>query len=178
MNFKDKEIKDGEVILINVSEKKLIETTTQILKDYIMEKGYYVVYVTVNKPFSTLIEIYKREGINTDKIFIVDATTPYTEPHRIGNGVFVGSPKELTNISISTLSAIKKFELSKILILDSISTMLLYNNFDIVRDFIRFISDKMRELKITFVIMGIKELADEKIVSRIGQFCDKIIDAE
>lgn len=102
------EIKEGSTILINVSAKKLIETNNAILKYYISKKDYGVVYVTVNKPFSDLVEGFKKSKIDIDKIFIIDAVSPrsVSQSDRTENAVFIGSPKELTNISISTTSII------------------------------------------------------------------------
>jgi archaellum biogenesis ATPase FlaH len=97
---------------------------------------------------------------------------------RGGNAVFIGSPKELTNISITTTSKIKEFKKAKILIFDSISTLLVYNKFEVVKDFIRFISNKMKELKITFVMTCIKEMTDEKTIAELKAFADDIIYVE
>lgn len=174
-----REIKDGSVILIKVPSKKLIETNIQILKHYVRDKKYGAVYVTVNKPFSELIERFKEEKIDTSKIFVIDAVTPrkfVNGNSRAENAVFIGSPKELTNISITTTSKIKELKTAKVLIFDSVSTLLIYNEFDSVRDFIRFISNKMKELNVTFAMICIKDAADEKLVSQLSSFVDEIID--
>jgi KaiC/GvpD/RAD55 family RecA-like ATPase len=175
-----KEIKDGSVVLINVLSKKLLETNIRILNYYINEKKYDVVYVTVNKPFSALIEKFKEGEINTNKIFIIDAVSPRTETasSRTGNAVFIGSPKELTNISITTTSAIEKLTAAKILIFDSISTLLFYNDFETVKDFIHFIATKMKQLKVTFTMICIKDMTSEKVISELSAFVDEVIEIE
>jgi archaellum biogenesis ATPase FlaH len=174
------EIDEGDVVLINVTSKKLAETNTEILDWYISKKKSGVVYVTVNKPFSDLINGFKKANIDTNKIFIIDAVTPrkFVGGERLENAVFIGSPKELTNISITTTSTIKKFKEAKVLIFDSISTLLIYNKFNVVKDFIHFISNKMKELKITFTMICIKDMTDEKVISQISAFADKVINIE
>ena len=169
-------IKDGNTVLIIIPAEKLIETNTKILKRYITEKKNDVVYVTVNKPFSTLIEHFQKEKIKTDKIFIIDAISPHEV--RAGNAVFIKSPKQLTNISITTTSTIKKLKKAKILIFDSISTLLVYNKFEIVKDFIHFIANKMKELKVTFVMTCIKEMTDKKTISQLRAFVDNVIEID
>jgi len=172
----DGTIKEGNIVLLVIPSDKLIETNTKILKWYITKKKNDVVYVTVNKPFSTLIEHFQKEKINTNKIFIVDAISPHEI--RTQNAVFIKSPKELTNISITTTSTLEKLKTAKILIFDSISTLLVYNKFDVVKDFIHFISNKMKELKVTFVMTCIKEMSDKKTISELRAFVDDVVEVD
>lgn len=172
----DGKIEEGGIFLIVASSKRLIGINTEILKMYITKKGYDVVYVTVNKPFSTLVKGFQKEGIDMNKLFFIDAVSP--RKFRTGNAVFIDSPKELTNISITTTSTIKKIKTAKVLIFDSISTLLVYNKFEVVKDFIRFISNEMKELKITFVMTCIKEMTDKKIIAELRAFVDDVIEIE
>ncbi len=169
-----KSIKEGNVVLIVTPATKLIEINTQLLKWYISEKNYEVVYVTVNKPFANLIEKFQKAKIETSKIFIIDAVSP-REGVRTGNAVFIGSPKELTNISITTTSAIKKLKTAKVLIFDSISTLLVYNELEIVKEFVHFITNEMKNLKVTFVMSCIKEMTDKKTIEELKSFVDDVI---
>lgn len=178
--IKGDEIKEGSIVLIKVPSDKLAETNVSILKYYISKKNYGVVYITVNKPFSELLEKFEQEGIDTKKIFIIDAVTPrkLANGTRAENAVFIGSPKELTNISITTTSTIKNLKTAKVLIFDSVSTLLFYNNFETVKDFIHFISDKMKELKITFAMICIKDMTDEAVITQLSSFADDVIEIE
>jgi len=174
--IKGEKIRDGNVVLIIIPADKLIETNTKILKRYITGKKNDVVYVTVNKPFSTLIAHFQKEKIDTSKIFIIDAISPHEV--RAQNAVFIKSPKELTNISITTTSTLEKLKKAKILIFDSISTLMVYNKFEVVKEFIHFISNKMKELKVTFVMTCIKEMTDKKTLSDLRAFVDNIIEVD
>ena len=174
--FLKRRIKEGNIVLLVTPAEKLVETNVELLKWYISKKKYDVVYVTVNKPFSTLIERFQKEKIETSKIFIIDAISPSTTI--VGNAIFIGSPKELTNISISTTSTIKKLKTAKVLVFDSISTLLVYNKFEVVKDFIHFITNKMKSLKITFLMTCIKEMTDEKTIAELRAFVDDIIEIE
>ena len=175
-----KEIEEGETIMINVPSSKLTDVNSQLIKWYISRKDCNIVYVTVNKPLSDIHAGLIREGIDKSKVFIIDAITPrkFADNTRVENAVFIGSPKELTNISISTTSTIKNLKGAKVLIFDSVSTLLAYNDFDTVREFISFISNKMKELKVTFAIICIKDKTDEKIISKLTSFVDKVLNIE
>lgn len=138
------------------------------------KKNYDAVYVTVNKPFSYLIEGFQKAKIETSKIFIIDAISPRSLS-RTEKAVFLGSPKKLTNISITTTSTIKKLKTAKVLIFDSISTLLVYNDFEAVKDFIHYISNEMKNLKLTFVMTCIKEMTDEAKIAQLRAFVDDVI---
>jgi archaellum biogenesis ATPase FlaH len=171
-----KTIEDGSVVLVKVPSKKLDRTNTELLKWYISRKKCGVVYVTVNKPFSSLIDGFKKAKIDTNKIFIIDAVTPRVA--RTGNAIFVGSPRELINISISTTSVVEKFTDAKIIVFDSLGALLSYNKLETVIEFIQFISNKMRKLKITLAIICIKEMVDEKALSQLNSFVDYIFNVK
>ena len=95
---------------------------------------------------------------------------------RMGNAVFVGSPKALNNISITTTSTIKNLKESKVLIFDSVSTLLKYNSFEAVMDFIIFISGQMKKLKVTFAIVCVKDETNAEVVSKLISYADKVIE--
>lgn len=177
LNFK--EIKDGDTVLIIVPQAKVAKINTEILKYYITKLGYNAVYITVNKPFSALIDNFKRNKINTNKLFIIDAVTPVSAlTPRLENAVFAGSPSELTNISITTTSVIEKLGTAKILMLDSISTLFNYNDFKASINFIHFITNKMKSWKITFAMVCAKEMTDENALAHLKSFCDEVIEVK
>ena len=61
---------------------------------------------------------------------------------------------------------------------DSISTLLVYNKFEVVKDFVHFISNEMKNLKIAFVMTCIKEMTDEKTIAELRAFVDDVIEIE
>jgi len=64
------------------------------------------------------------------------------------------------------------------LMFDSISTLLVYNKFEVVKDFVHFISNEMKNLKIAFVMTCIKEMTDEKTIAELRAFVDDVIEIE
>jgi len=177
MAIKFSEIKTGEIVLFLTSETKYASANTEILKYYVNEKKNYCVYVTVNKAYVTLIKDFESKGVKTDKILVIDAVTPVgTGTQRSGNAIFIGSPRALTKISLIITSALKKVpEGERLLFLDSISTLLLYNGMGTVSKFSKFLIEKMREWKVSGAIISLeKEKADE-ISSYLSQIVDKVI---
>ena len=180
MAIKFSELKEGETVLFITSAQEYVSTNLAILKRYITNKKCYCVYITVNKPYATLIKLLQQEKIDTKKMFFIDAITPVASGmQRAGNAVFVGNPNGLTNISIATTSAIKSMpENHRLLFLDSISTLILYNDAGSVTKFSHFFINKMKEWNCTGAIISLEKETDEKMISQLSQFVDKVIEVK
>ena len=74
--------------------------------------------------------------------------------------------------------SIKKLKTAKVLIFDSISTLLIHNNFEAVKDFVHFISNEMKNLKVTFVMTCVKEMTEEPKIDELRAFVDDVIVVE
>jgi KaiC/GvpD/RAD55 family RecA-like ATPase len=170
------ELKKGEIILLVTSAEKYLSTSMQVLKHYCDGKKSCI-YVTVNKPYASLIKILNQHEINTERIFIIDGITPTSAGNKEKeNVIFIGNPRELTSISISTISAIKNLPKEKVLFFDSLSTLLIYNDSGSVTKFAHFLINKMKSLEISGVIISLEKEMDEKMRSQISQFVDKVVE--
>ena len=117
------------------------------LKQY--ENKISSVYVTLNKPFKTLQELFKREKIDIQKIFFIDAVTKTSERNaqETGHYSFVGTPADLTSISLKL------------------------DNAAVVSQFIHHLSSKMREWKVKGIIVAIhKEIQIKLNIFQVFQY--------
>ena len=171
------QLKEGEIILFVTPAEKYLSTNLEILKYYLNKQKDYCVYVTVNRPYASLITILKREKVATEKLFVIDAITPIGGAvQRAGNAVFIGSPQALTNISIAVTSAVQSLPKGKrFLFFDTVSALIVYNNTGSVTKFTHFLITKMREWDITGVLISLEKETDEKMLSQLTQFCDRCI---
>ena len=176
INFSD--FKKGEVVLLIISAQKYLEVSMNILKHYCNTQKNSCVYVSVNRPYSTLMNLIKKEKIETDKLFVVDAITPPSAQDKSANkAIFLGNPRGLTDISISAASAIKNLPKgNRTLFFDSLSTLLIYNDVGSVTKFAHFLINKMKEWNISGVIISLEKETDEKLSSQLSQFVDKVVE--
>ena len=157
------------------------EANLAILNYYLNKKNYSCVYVTVAKPYSTVLNIIAKNHIKTDKLFFIDCVTQAAaagELTRAGNVVF-SQPQALTNISIVLTNGIEKLpkDEGRVVVLDTLSTLMLYNEAQIVTRFVHSLTGKIRAWGIKSVILTLEEETDKKIIAQISQFCDKVIKA-
>jgi hypothetical protein len=169
-------LKDNFIVLMLVNPKKYTSVTVDMLR-YVTKKCMSI-YITVNRPYENLTSMLKKRGVNTDKMLFIDCIT------KTGGGNFenkkncllVASPKNLTDIGIVLEDTIKSFgKACKFLFLDSLSTLLIYNNKQTVLSFCHFLSTKIRVNGMSGAFISIESDTDKNIVSIISQFCDKVI---
>ena len=169
------DIEKNEIVLITVPGVQLPQLEKDFVK-YMAKKEYYIIYVNANKPYTTMSNIFRGEGISMDKIFFIDLVTNLIgmELKRAGNCVFC-PPQALTNLSITIQSVVESLpkESNKILFLDSISTLSLYNESVTVTRFAHALIAKLREWEVKGTILTLEQETDEKVIAQITSFADK-----
>ncbi|MFH1663740.1 MAG: ATPase domain-containing protein [archaeon] len=173
-------VKKKEIVLILSDEKKYLETNLKILNiltNKLNEKG---IYVTINRPFNSLIELLESNKIKTKNIFFIDAITMTVvgEAKEVPNCLFINSPNSLTELGIALGEAFKamKETTDRFIFLDSLSTLLIYNQSQSVTKFAHFLTGRMREWKIKGVLISLQKNVDERLIAQVSQFCDRIIE--
>lgn len=174
----EKELKDlseGQAILIISKSKDIIKTNTQILK--LLMDGNFGLYITVNHPYSSLKEIFAKNRVNINQMFFIDCVTKRVEenPEENERCVYVESPNNLTDISISIIEALEAIKGKKFLFLDSLSTLLIYNSVGSLAKFSHFLISKIKLLKVTGIFISGKEKMEKNLLKQISQFCDRTI---
>ncbi|MFQ6077256.1 MAG: hypothetical protein ACE5Z5_14180 [Candidatus Bathyarchaeia archaeon] len=171
------------LVLITSSPEKYVKTTYAILRVLLNEIGLTGVYISVNRPYFTLLERLKERGIKTDDLYLIDCASGLTgkSPGKTGQCYILSGPSNLTDLGmcISELLAsqsIKGREENCFLFLDSVSTFLIYNDPAMVARFLHLITSRAREHKLKGAIFSLrKDVEDIGVIAAIAQFCDKVI---
>lgn len=134
--------------------------------------------ITLNKPASNLKDALERKGFSTENLYFIDAVSNLAGIQKnIKNCSFVNSPADLTGIGIALDNIVAKIgqEAEKFLILDSLPTLSIYHKEDTVLQFLNFLINRMRALRIKGFIFNIEENVSKKINNELDEFCDKTI---
>ena len=96
------------VALATVDASKYQKTNLGIIK-HLTDKNVPGVYVTLNKPFKTMQNVFKKQEIDTDVIIFIDAVTQTAggDIEKTDNCLFIGSPDNLSDISIAMDQAVR-----------------------------------------------------------------------
>ncbi len=166
------------IVLLVVDAKDYQEVTLEVIKYYTEDENMPGIYVTLNKPFETIKNIMKNAGIDTRMIIFIDTITKTAGGAVSKNDecLFIGNPQNLTDLSVAMNDAVNALMSNKkFIFFDSLSTLLIYNQPDIVARFAHMLAGKMRVWKVRGVITSIEAEADSRVISQIGQFCDGIV---
>jgi KaiC/GvpD/RAD55 family RecA-like ATPase len=166
------------IVLIITSGERYLEAEQALLRILINKRRMNGIYITFNRPHKTLKLELESQGINYTRLFFIDTVTESTgiKVGREKDCYFVSSPKNLKELSILLEQALNKVpKESRFVFIDSISTMLIYNDNDAVIKFIHELTGKMRLYELTGIIFFLEKRTNQELVDKISQFCDRTI---
>ena len=67
-----KSLENSELLLVVASSDSMQQVTLDVLKYFVNTKNSFCIYVTVAKPYNTIMNILNKNGIKTDRIFFID----------------------------------------------------------------------------------------------------------
>lgn len=174
----EKELKglpENFIVAISTKNENHFDVNKSLVK-YLTGKGNTGVYVTANIPYLSLFKELQKEKINTKKMHFIDMIKDTGCGKK--NCICLQGPTDLTNLSIAISKFTEENPEKKFLLLDSFSTLLIYNN---LTDLVKFTHSLLTKLRLTGTIGVIVSLEDDlnkKIAGTITQFCDKLIRVE
>jgi len=166
------------VVLIIVNIKNYQSTINSIVKKTVQDNKTPGVYINLNKPYDVVTKNLEKGGVNTNSLIFIDSVTAIRdESHRSDNCLYLGHHQNLTDISIATSEAIMAIPSEKkVLFLDSINNLLIYNDHNTVLRFSRFLIGKVRSWKCGAVIFAVKEKNSEDLIKELSQATDTVLD--
>ena len=177
-----KSLKPKTVVLFIIDAKKYHKIHPKVLRMIIEERCFAGIYITINKPYNTLIKYLKENGIDTKNIFFIDAIS------RVVGGtikmtkdcLYIPSPTQLTDLAIAMTQALEsmKHKENKFIFLDSLSTLLIYNSFEVTSKFVHFIITRLRVFGLVGLIISIEKQIDERMLNILIEMCDKVVEVK
>lgn len=184
-----KKLPPNKIVLFCVGARKYVKTNMDILKIVISEKKFSGIYIAANRPASTLIEDFGKNGINTENVFFIDCITKmvpapqgirvlYKEKIDTKNTLYITSPANLTEMGIVLSQAFSIMENynKKFLFLDSLSTLLIYNDVPTISKFIHFLTTRLRLFGLVGIIMSMEKEIDSKLYLTLSELCDYVVE--
>jgi KaiC/GvpD/RAD55 family RecA-like ATPase len=156
-----------------IKPEKYIDGLIKILKA--TTKNISIIYITTNRPYRYLVKMFGEHKIPTDKIFFIDCISKNVGlEEKAKNCVIVESPQNLTAIAIAINESVKYIVGKKILFLDSLSALLLYNNPETIGKFSNFLINKMRSYEIDTIMLVLESDVSKDIIQKIESFADEV----
>jgi KaiC/GvpD/RAD55 family RecA-like ATPase len=162
------------VVLALIDPIRYQEAVIGLLR-YFMGKVPRGIYVSLNKPYAVLAKTFEKSGISVDSLFFVDAITNVPALQEEADHSCLGSTVDLSSLCIATSKAVNRFAEDKFLVLDSLSTLLIYNESKAVAKFAHLLTEKMRRWNTSGSLLTVEMNAEKDVVSQLAPFCDKVV---
>ena len=131
--------------------------------------GKIGIYVSLNKTQKSTEEILRKYGVNTERLFFIDCVTSEKERE----DVLHIKPDKLDILSTAINEFIKDIDGEKFLIIDALSTLLIYNSENKVAMFIKEITEYASGNQVTVIAFSPKTHGEE-LLEKIFNFFDKV----
>ncbi|MAG18438.1 MAG: hypothetical protein CL944_03125 [Candidatus Diapherotrites archaeon] len=169
------ELKEPFTILALVEPKEYSGIRDGIIQKY-SKSDVQVIFLSLNAGYLKIMQDLQKENLDPNKIFFIDMISieRNLEPKKAPNVVYLESPKDLTEAMIQV---VKKFDgkAKTILVLDSISTLLIYNDKSSTEKFVHTLIGKTNANKSSALLLTSDAKQNEVITKTIAQFVDKTI---
>lgn len=167
-----KELSSNQTLLLLMQSLEYNQVIVDTLKQI---SGSKVCYITLNKTYDALVEIFQKNNIDIKNVIFIDAISKTIKkvPGNTENVYYVSNPGALTELSL----IIKKFLKHDFdyLVFDSLTNLLIYQKKAPCAKFISSLVNNIKKTKIkaVFYALDVKEQAE--LIKQAGMFVDKVI---
>ncbi len=166
--------KDQNIVLIcnsKENEKVMID-----LHKAVSKKFKKICMITISKSFSNLIKEFKKQGIDYSNYCFIDCIS--AENSKVKDSkqcIYVPSPVALTELAIS-IDKMRKIHRVNLIILDNISSFLIYNKELPILRFLHAMMIKIRKTDIK-AIYSILQEGRKSFIADLTLFADAVIES-
>ena len=135
-----------------------------------------VCYVTLNKTYDSLKELFSKKSVDVKNIVFIDAISATIKdvPDQTTGCYFVSSPSALTELSLVISKFIRHgFDY---LIFDSLTNLMIYEKKAPVAKFLSTIVNKIKESKTKAVFYSLSMDEHQELIKECSMFVDEVID--
>lgn len=169
----------NSVLVVSFKPEDRANVVSSVLKTLISDKTWGVVYVSISNPYEQLVKDFDSFGIDTKRMAFIDCISfamMGSIPKKKENVFFVENPSSLEEVGMYVDRLLPKISGPKVILLDSLSSLLIYNDPKSAKEFTHLIISKMRLAKVGGIILSMeKNEAVEDLVRTILPMCDREI---
>ena len=164
---------DKSVTLLETPAESCFEDVMDSVAS-MLEKEKKGVYVTASRPYKYISKEMQKRNINKGSVLFIDCISRMVGDPGDGDCTYVENPASLEEISMYIISLLDKIESDKkFLIMDSISTLLIYNNSTAIKEFSMFLINKLRLEGVNGIMVTIEKQTPEELKHLLISMCDK-----
>jgi archaellum biogenesis ATPase FlaH len=171
IDFK-KELTENKTLLLVIPSINYKDVIVDLAKQ--ISGTQKIGYITMNKTIKSLKEIFQKAGVNDNNFFYIDAITKtMTTSNNEANCIFCSSPNNLTEIGVA-LSKLRSKN-PDIIILDSLSTLLVYHDVSSATKFAHSMINRITESGMRGILTILEKDKDTALNKDMGMMVDKVL---
>lgn len=167
-------IKVNQSVGIQVSENRHNDLLQALFSFMNAKENELWTFVTASNTFKHILDNFKKEFENKNIKFIdcISRSSGITLFEK--ECKYIESPTMLERIALEIINIFKgkEYEIEKYVVIDSLSSLVIYNDPEIIREFVSLLMNKARSENIHIVSIVIEEEVD---TNRLLQMNDKIV---
>jgi len=168
---------DKFIILLNTDSKYYFDSVLEALK-FMTNRGMGGIYLTFARPHNYLTKTFKKYDIDAQNLFFIDTVSCMAgkSPGEQGGCVFIESPSSLEEVGTWTEILMGRIGMgSKFLIVDSVPTLLIYNEVGMLKNFSQLLINRLRLHGESGVFASIDMEIPVSFYETLSALCDKTI---
>ena len=172
MNAVSQEMTAPSSQLIILGHKGHRNDINSVIERFVKEKNLACLYLSFNLPFMEIKSILSNLGVDAGRVVVIDCmTSSGSTPKNAENCISIGDPGNLTGAALAFVETLHQLENGKVIIVDSVDTMLTYNHPESVIKFLHMVTVKSKETGASLAILA-GHSCDGSIIGHIEQFVD------
>ena len=168
------------VILIETPAENYLEANISSIKTMI-DKGYKGIYISFQRPFKNINNIFERENIDVDNLYIVDCATGFSKSDQEKNPrcININPNTKVDEMVYIILKSLKKLGMSKrFVFIDSLTTFSIHETFTEILRFPELLINTIKRENIDdvkFVFNIAKHLTGRRYVENLSMYANDYI---
>ncbi len=177
-------IDEGSITLLVFNAKDYSVLTHEALNFLIRKKDAGVAYIAVNRPYRYMLNMLKDKQLyesSAESLLFIDCITYMANmlPETDDRCVFIQNPASLEEMNMYVFDLLEKLRTkNKILFIDSLSTLLLYNDIGRLKTFLYSLVSKLRLNTHGGLFIIVEEFSADIIAKTFTGMCDSIVKIE
>jgi KaiC/GvpD/RAD55 family RecA-like ATPase len=173
-------LEKDSVVIVETPAENYLEANISSIKT-MLDNGYKGVYLSFQRPFKNIYNLFEKENINLNSLFIVDCATAFSRSDQEINPRCVNinpdvKVDEMVNIICDSLQNLD--EGKRFVFIDSLSTLGLHESFSETLRFPELLINTMKKKNIedvTFVFNIAKHLTGKRYVENLNVYANEYI---
>lgn len=175
-----KKHKNGAVIMIEHPSEGYFEANISSV-GFLTSNDFEGIYVSFQRPFKNISSLFEKQGVDVDKLLIIDGATAFSGEKQEKNPKCIRIPlgldvDGLVRIICSSLSKLKSK--NRFVFIDSLSTMALFEPFSDTSRFSELLVRAVRRhgfRNITFLFNVAEDLSQKHFFQDMAHYADEFI---